>query len=259
MGTWYFAYGSLMWAPGFDYTESSLAILSGYERDMCMMSIDHRGTRARPGLVAGLRPAATGYVVGMAFHVAAERADEVAATLEARENSPDPCYEASAVDVVLCPDAASAARLCEEGDAGESGAAASPAARVVSARVFFPLASHWQYVPTLSDDEKVDILASEGRGRSGTSLEYLENLVASLAHRCGVSDRRLRDLMNRAKATLWQRSRVRLGAGPDRRTAEMPPDSEAAHGGSPFTPIFGRSVIAFSHMNEDARPELQVG
>ena len=185
-GAWFFAYGSLMWAPGFEYAESSLAVLGGYERDMCLLSIDHRGTRARPGLVAGLRAAPGRQVIGMAFRVPAARVQDVIAQLEIRENSPEPCYEARITGVTLVPDAVAAARFCDESAAATSPASARSASpRTVPARVFFPLASHWQHVPTLSDVDKVAILASEGRGRSGTSLEYLESLVASLAHRCG--------------------------------------------------------------------------
>lgn len=262
-GTWFFAYGSLMWAPGFEYEEQSLAVLSGHERDLCMMSVDHRGTRARPGLVAGLRPAAAGRVIGMAFRVAPDRSAEVEALLEVRENSPEPCYEARVENVLLFPDAVSAARYCDDSCADADIASGPPSPRHISlqtvpARVFFPLAHHWQYVPSLSDDDKVAILASDGRGRSGTSLEYLENLLASLSHHCGISDSRLRELLNKSKSALWQRSRIRSAGASGARTFESPPDSEAAHGGSSFTPIFGRSVIAFSHMNEDARPELQL-
>ncbi|MEM8592527.1 MAG: gamma-glutamylcyclotransferase, partial [Pseudomonadota bacterium] len=42
--TWVFAYGSLMWNPGFAPAEASLARLQGYARSFCMWSIHHRGT-----------------------------------------------------------------------------------------------------------------------------------------------------------------------------------------------------------------------
>ena len=51
---WIFGYGSLMWRPGFEYLEASLAVIHGYQRSFCIYSVFHRGTGAQPGLVLGL-------------------------------------------------------------------------------------------------------------------------------------------------------------------------------------------------------------
>ena len=53
---WVFAYGSLMWNPGFDYAESGPATLYGYHRSLCIYSRIYRGTPARPGPGARSRP-----------------------------------------------------------------------------------------------------------------------------------------------------------------------------------------------------------
>ncbi|MYF08957.1 MAG: gamma-glutamylcyclotransferase, partial [Rhodospirillaceae bacterium] len=48
---WLFGYGSLMWRPGFDYAERRRATLHGRQRALCVRTVHHRGTAARPGLV----------------------------------------------------------------------------------------------------------------------------------------------------------------------------------------------------------------
>ena len=48
---WVFAYGSLMWKPGFAYEERATASLPGYVRRFCLDSITYRGTPEAPGLV----------------------------------------------------------------------------------------------------------------------------------------------------------------------------------------------------------------
>jgi cation transport protein ChaC len=51
---WIFGYGSLLWEPGFAFTEAVMARLDGWHRSFCMRSIHHRGTAAAPGLVLAL-------------------------------------------------------------------------------------------------------------------------------------------------------------------------------------------------------------
>lgn len=80
---WVFGYGSLMWSPGFDWVERIPAILSGYHRALCILSVHHRGTPDQPGLVLGLDKG--GSCRGLAFRIAVEKADATINYLRERE------------------------------------------------------------------------------------------------------------------------------------------------------------------------------
>jgi cation transport protein ChaC len=82
---WIFAYGSLMWQPGFAYVEMQPALLRGYHRAFCIYSHVTRGTPERPGLVLGLDHG--GACRGMAFRIDPARRDEVFDYLREREQS----------------------------------------------------------------------------------------------------------------------------------------------------------------------------
>jgi glutathione-specific gamma-glutamylcyclotransferase len=80
---WVFAYGSLMWRPGFDFLERRHARLVGAHRALCVFSFVHRGTPEKPGLVLGLDRG--GNCRGVAYRVAAEKRADTTAYLRARE------------------------------------------------------------------------------------------------------------------------------------------------------------------------------
>ena len=80
---WVFGYGSLMWRPNFKYIESGPAKVFGFRRDLCLWSVEHRGTHQRPGLVFGLTNG--GSCLGRAFRVGMKQKERVLEYLWERE------------------------------------------------------------------------------------------------------------------------------------------------------------------------------
>ncbi|MDE0058107.1 MAG: gamma-glutamylcyclotransferase [Defluviicoccus sp.] len=84
---WFFAYGSLMWDPGFAFAEARPAMLRGYHRRFCVDSTVYRGTPERPGLVLGLD--AGGSCRGLAYRIAKCRREQASRYLDRRELAED--------------------------------------------------------------------------------------------------------------------------------------------------------------------------
>ncbi len=80
---WVFAYGSLMWRPGFDFLERRHGRVTGLHRALCVYSFVHRGTPEKPGLVLGLDHG--GACRGVAYRVAAARRAQTIGYLRERE------------------------------------------------------------------------------------------------------------------------------------------------------------------------------
>jgi len=78
---WVFGYGSLLWNPGFAFSDAHLGRVHGYHRAFCIRSTRYRGTPARPGVVLGLDRG--GSCIGMAFRLHPElRAQAIEALYE---------------------------------------------------------------------------------------------------------------------------------------------------------------------------------
>ena len=82
---WIFAYGSLLWRPGFAFHSCRSAILPGWKRRFWQGSPDHRGTKSHPGRVVTLVPQASAVCVGMVYQLDRENADEIMRALDVRE------------------------------------------------------------------------------------------------------------------------------------------------------------------------------
>ncbi len=169
---WVFGYGSLLWEPGFDFTEKVMARLDGWHRSFCMRSIHHRGTEAAPGLVLALDAAADAACAGLAFAVSGEKADTTLAYLRERE------LISSAYLEMLLP-----VTLAD--------------GRSVKAVTYVIDPEHVQYCGGLPLEEQAEIIASAKGGR-GENRDYLWNTAWHL-HDLGIADAELDWLADRVR------------------------------------------------------------
>src|SRR5262252_5220877 len=151
---WVFAYGSLMWRPGFAFAERVPARLIGLHRALCVYSFVHRGTPERPGLVLGLDRG--GMCRGIAFRVAAATRDKTVAYLRDREQVTTVYVETM--------------RRIELEE---------PVRRQVRALCFIVDRSHVQYAGRLTLSECVHHVR-QGHGRSGANRDYVLETVQAL-------------------------------------------------------------------------------
>ncbi len=151
---WVFAYGSLMWRPGFDFLERLPARMVGVHRALCVYSFVHRGTPERPGLVLGLDRG--GKCRGIAYRVAAKKRAATIAYLRAREQV-TMAYRESRRSVWLKD---------------------SPQRRV-QALCYVIDRGHPQYAGWLSLEQQLHHLR-QGHGKSGANRDYVIETVKSL-------------------------------------------------------------------------------
>lgn len=158
---WIFAYGSLMWNPGFEAAERRPARLHGYHRRFCLFSRDYRGTPERPGLVLGLDRG--GSCHGMAYRLPPNSAAQVFDRVWAREMT-GAVYEMRRVRV-------------------------RTAAGPLTAYACIVRRQSPDYAGRLSPEAAADLLAHATGGR-GTGRDYLANTLRHLEE-LGIQDRLL--------------------------------------------------------------------
>jgi cation transport protein ChaC len=164
---WIFAYGSLMWRPGFASEEVVHARLTGWRRSFCIYSRFHRGSSRRPGLVLGLDRG--GACEGLAFRVAAGNARETLRYLRDREQVAS-VYREALVPVTLM-----------SGERAE-----------VMALTYFVERAHPSYAGQLPLARQAHFIRG-AVGRSGNNIDYLANTLAHL-NQLGIRERELERL-----------------------------------------------------------------
>jgi cation transport protein ChaC len=158
---WVFGYGSLMWRPGFPFSETAPAVLKGAHRALCVYSIIHRGTDAEPGLVLGLDRG--GACRGVAFRVSQGAGNETVAYLREREQVTDVYLEAYRPVRLL-----------------------DGSGRSLRALTYLVDRNHDQYAGGLSLEEQVRIVKT-GKGQAGGNVEYVMRTLRHLEE-AGVTD-----------------------------------------------------------------------
>jgi cation transport protein ChaC len=169
---WVFAYGSLMWRPGFDYLERLPARLTGLHRSLCVYSFVHRGTPECPGLVLGLDRG--GACRGIAYRVAAQKRSETVAYLRDREQVTKVYIESMRNVTLLDHDH-----------------------RIVPALTYLVDRGHRQYAGKLSVDQQLQHIR-RAHGKSGANPDYVLATVAELESH-GYRDENLHQLAERLK------------------------------------------------------------
>jgi len=195
---WVFAYGSLIWNPGFDHLEARIARLDGYRRRFGLWSRHYRGTPERPGLVLGLDWAPGASCMGLAYRVCPSQDRAVRDYLHQRELVSYAYFETlypvrfgRGTGDAGAPEAGGA-------EAPEADGAEAPEAGGAEAICYILDRSHPQYAGHLDADEQARIIAA-AHGPSGPNAEYLMNTVAQL-HVHGIADRDLDALAERVRA-----------------------------------------------------------
>ncbi|MEA2975502.1 MAG: glutathione-specific gamma-glutamylcyclotransferase [Alphaproteobacteria bacterium] len=171
---WVFAYGSLMWRPGFEFIERAPARVIGAHRGLCVLSHVHRGTPEQPGLVLGLDRGGT--CRGLAFRIAAPLRAQTLSYLRAREQVTNVYRECLRSAWLLGEPERRVEALCYVVDRG-----------------------HPQYAGRLSLDEQLH-LVRQGHGHAGPNREYVLSTVKELEAQ-GFRDANLHLLAERLKGT----------------------------------------------------------
>jgi cation transport protein ChaC len=164
---WFFAYGSLMWDPGFTPAETRPALVRGWHRKFCVASVIYRGTPEAPGLSLGLDRG--GACRGLALRITASDRDDVLDYLTKRE-MPEAIYRSHRVRLET-PDG------------------------TVTGYTLVVNRDHKLYVAPLP----VEITAARiarSSGKRGPNRDYLENTVQHL-DLLGITDGPLHRLLDR--------------------------------------------------------------
>ena len=163
---WFFAYGSLMWNPEFEYLRRETARLHGYHRCLCLWSVEYRGSLEQPGLVMGLDRG--GSCAGQAFLISQHAAPKIIDKLNEREMITG-AYQSRLIPLKL--------------QSGEQ----------VNAVCLIARHDHPQYAPGLDHQTIIEIV-QRAKGKRGSNIEYVLN-TAHKMQEMGMIGRELKAIL----------------------------------------------------------------
>ena len=159
---WIFAYGSLIWAPEFDYAEERLGTVRGWHRSFCLGWVRvYRGTPERPGIMLALDRG--GSCKGVLFRLPPQAMEANLHKILRREFP------------LKRSDKPSVRWLEADTASGRIRAIGFPISRKSNI-----------YLPDLTTDQVVKALATAA-GERGSMADYLHNTITHLAER-GIHD-----------------------------------------------------------------------
>ncbi|WP_437890336.1 gamma-glutamylcyclotransferase [Phytobacter sp. V91] len=170
---WIFGYGSLMWNPVLEFTESCTGTLVGWHRAFCLRLTAGRGTACQPGRMLALKEG--GRTTGIAYCLSEHHLDEELMLLWKREMITG-CYLPSWRKLEL--------------DDG----------RTVNALVFIMDPRH----PLYESDTRTQVIApliASASGPLGSNAQYLFSLEQELT-KLGMHDDCLNELVGRVRLLL---------------------------------------------------------
>jgi len=170
---WIFAYGSLLWRPGFQFKKMKKASVLGWERRIWHSSTDHRGTPGLPGRVATIVPMKAGVCEGLVYGISNSKWVETIEYLDEREKNG---YKS----ILICV------------DAEEFG--------LIEAITYVSKLEEGWVVLDEKDEESISFLLN-AVGESGKNIDYLMTLGSTL-DQLGIKDRHVRNLRRMAKENL---------------------------------------------------------
>jgi len=171
---WVFAYGSLIWKPGFAHVETRRGLAEGWQRSFCLRITRFRGTRAQPGLMMQLDRG--GSCEGLLMRLPPGGEIEELRGLWRREMSAKPPSNMPRwIDVTSGPE-------------------------IISAIAFTANPAKDNYACGLPADQVADTLA-QAAGHWGSGAEYLLHTVTAL-ERAGIHDPHLWELQEMVAARI---------------------------------------------------------